>query len=666
MNGEAHRSVTEDLPPQLASRLTGLRTRSQAWSVRVLGVGFAVTAVLSGLAYWLADRRRADDDAKALVDVGVPVTASLALSLARSREVVSGIAGFVNATGEGMSGGDFAAYVAPILERYPHVYAIEWAELVEPQARASFRERTGGLELWEPDGEGRRPAGRRPIHAPIVYEQPTQDAVGLDLTFEPGRAEVIRRAMDSDDLVLSPPFRLAEAVSDGAFALAIYRFVRLSETSKGLAIIVIRVSQLIEDWVEQSVPDDEVAVWLEDIGPEGRFILHGTPLDEDAQRVWIKSLPFGDRTWRVGATVPRGYAGGGQLPAGAAVATLLLGLMGTLVAAGAGRIRNLGREVEKALELGQYVVERKLGEGAMGVVFLAHHSLMKRPTALKLMLDQSPKSVARFEREVQLSCKLSHPNVVALYDFGRTEDGVFYYAMEYLDGIDLSELVREQGPVADGRAVHFLTQLARGLREAHAAGLVHRDVKPGNVVITRSGAQFDLLKILDFGLVKEVEEAEAPDRGRIVGTPLYMSPEAITAPDSVGPPADVYAVGCMAFFLLAGRPPFTGRTVGEILDKQKRRPPPLLSDVARFPVDPLLVALVSDCMAKDPGARPVDGELVARLEAMTVCQPWTEEHAAKWWSERSWVESTDAGEETSVQEVTVLTRRRRGLDPDVN
>jgi len=334
----------------------------------------------------------------------------------------------------------------------------------------------------------------------------------------------------------------------------------------------------------------------------------------------------------------------------------VIGLMGTAAAWSLERVRSLRAQVEKAKELGQYIVEKRLGQGAMGVVFLARHALMKRPTALKLMLSQDPKSIERFEREVRLSCQLSHPNIVALYDFGRTEDGIFYYAMEYLRGVDLHTLVLERGAVADGRAVRFLLQLARGLREAHSAGLIHRDIKPGNLVITRMGTQADVLKILDFGLVKPVESTEGDggaDAGRIVGTPSYMAPEAISDPDSVGPAADTYALGCVAFHLLSGRPPFMGATVRAILNDHLERDPPTLRGVSTRSVTLELDELVAQCLNKDPDERPTDDDLVYRLENMPVVVEWTEWDAAEWWSHHE----SPAPETTSINEVTVLAQR---------
>lgn len=184
---------------------------------------------------------------------------------------------------------------------------------------------------------------------------------------------------------------------------------------------------------------------------------------------------------------------------------------------------------------------------------------------MKLLLPEraGPESIARFEREVQLTARLAHPNTVAVYDYGRTPDGVFYYAMEYLDGLSLESLVQRHGPQPPGRVIHILAQAAGALAEAHALGLIHRDVKPANILFCDRGGVPDVVKLLDFGLVKNLDAAEATaltHANSIAGTPLYISPEAITDAGRVDHRADLYALGAVAYFLLTGSPPFPGNT----------------------------------------------------------------------------------------------------------
>jgi len=297
--------------------------------------------------------------------------------------------------------------------------------------------------------------------------------------------------------------------------------------------------------------------------------------------------------------------------------------------------KQLLEAVLEAKQLGQYTLEEKLGTGGMGTVYKARHAMLRRPTAVKL-LDigrMSDTAVARFEREVQLTATLTHPNTVAIFDYGRTPEGVFYYAMEYLDGLNLDDLVARHGPLPEARVAHLLRQACGALAEAHHAGMVHRDVKPANVFLTARGGMRDFVKVLDFGLVKTADASEAnlTSADAITGTPLYLSPEGITAPEDVDARADVYAVGAVAYYLLAGQPPFAGKTVTEILMKHVNATPE--SFAARgVTVGAAFEALVFRCLAKSPADRPrTAGVLLAELEACPVAGEWSTAAAAAWW-----------------------------------
>jgi eukaryotic-like serine/threonine-protein kinase len=306
----------------------------------------------------------------------------------------------------------------------------------------------------------------------------------------------------------------------------------------------------------------------------------------------------------------------------AAVRAMIAGIAGVYLVSKT--IYGLRRVVEQAVQLGQYVVHEKIGEGGMGAVYRASHAMLKRPTAIKLIAADRAggAATARFEREVLAASRLSHPNNVAIYDFGRTRGGVFYYAMELLDGQDLSRLVAREGPQPVARTLHILQQLAAALAEAHDAGLVHRDVKPENVMLCTRGGVRDFVKVLDFGLVKDVavagaDAAKLTADASIAGTPLYMSPEAIQAPHTVGPATDVYAVGCLAHFLLTGRPPFPGNTLFEVCAAHVHAPPPPPSQLASA-VPGEIDALVIRCLDKHPQRRPTARELGEQLAA---CSP---------------------------------------------
>lgn len=296
------------------------------------------------------------------------------------------------------------------------------------------------------------------------------------------------------------------------------------------------------------------------------------------------------------------------------------------------------RAAIEARRLGQYQLEERLGEGGMGVVYRGRHALLRRPTAIKLLdADKTnDDAIARFEREVTLTSQLNHPNTIAIYDYGRTPEGVFYYAMELLDGVDLERLVRDHGPQPPGRVIDILRQICGSLAEAHGVGLIHRDVKPSNVVLTRRGGLFDFVKLLDFGLVKAVaagKQASLTSAGSLTGTPMYMSPEAIEAPDTADARSDLYAVGAVGYYLLTGTAVFDGASVVEIIRKQISAPPPRPSERLGSKLSADLEELILACLAKRPEDRPASA---ARLKTLLAsCKDagaWTEADAEAWWA----------------------------------
>jgi serine/threonine protein kinase len=333
-------------------------------------------------------------------------------------------------------------------------------------------------------------------------------------------------------------------------------------------------------------------------------------------------------------------------------------LMGLLLAAAIGGVLAtwLVRRQRRALhgapmagqQFGQYTLLEKLGTGGMGTVYKARHALLRRPTAVKLLKAEmmSDTAIARFEREVQLTSGLTHPNTVAVFDYGRTPEGVFYYAMEYLEGVNLDELVKRHGPLTDERAVFILRQVCASLAEAHAAGLIHRDVKPGNIVLTVRGGQHDFVKVLDFGLAKTAvasEEATLTSTNIVAGTPLYVSPEAVTEPERMDARADVYAIGAVGYFLVTGWPVFAGSSVADICLMHVTAAPQPPSARAMRPVSPDLEAILLRCLAKSPSDRPDDaGALLRLLESCPVSGHWTAAHAADWWADRTWEHSAAA------------------------
>lgn len=303
-------------------------------------------------------------------------------------------------------------------------------------------------------------------------------------------------------------------------------------------------------------------------------------------------------------------------------------------------IYGLERRVQANNQLGQYTLEKRVGLGGMGVVYLAKHALLRRPTAIKLLPPGKAGSAAikRFEREVQLTSQIEHPNVVNIYDYGRTPDGVFYYAMEYLDGFDLDRLIGKYGRLPSARVRHIVRQVAEGLAEAHAIKLIHRDIKPANIVVLNKGRQHDRVKVLDFGLVKEVRatkmDPSLSNMSALVGTPLYLAPESITAPETVDHRSDIYALGAVAYYLLTGSPFIKGRTMVEICAAHLYEKPEPPSQRIGKPLPKSLETIVLKCLEKSPDARPQSAsELVDALDNAEGVEVWTNANARAAWAE---------------------------------
>jgi eukaryotic-like serine/threonine-protein kinase len=288
----------------------------------------------------------------------------------------------------------------------------------------------------------------------------------------------------------------------------------------------------------------------------------------------------------------------------------------------------------------QYVLKTKLGSGGMGEVYTAEHQLLKRPCAIKLIKPSKATdaaALARFEREVQATAKLTHWNTVEIFDYGHSDDGTFYYVMELLPGLSLEDLVKYHGPLPPERAVHFLRQVCKALREAHLKGLIHRDIKPANVFAAERGGVYDVAKLLDFGLVKQQALPEGDEQltqmGTFSGSPLYMCPEQVKAYSKLDARSDIYSLGAVAYYLVTGRPPFVGESPWDIIAAHSRDPvePPAQVNPA-VPQD--LELIIIRCLAKMPANRFPDVDSLDKALAACECAgKWTEQQAAGWWRE---------------------------------
>jgi len=303
------------------------------------------------------------------------------------------------------------------------------------------------------------------------------------------------------------------------------------------------------------------------------------------------------------------------------------------------RDETLLRNESEATRFGLYRLKERLAAGGMGEVYAAEHTLLARPCAVKFMRagrDIDGSALKRFEREVRATARLTHSNTVEIYDCGRTDDGTFYYVMELLPGLNLADLVKRHGPLPPERAVHFLLQVCGALSEAHGAGFVHRDITPSNIFATSRGGVHDVAKLLDFGLVKEPTSEEAGNalavpKGHFSGSPLYMSPEQATSYEEADARSDIYSLGAVAYYLLTGSPPFSGKTPLQVLAAHSRdevtAPSRLQSDL---PDD--LERVLLRCLEKSPGDRFQDVQ--ALRHALGECDRadrWTAERAAAWW-----------------------------------
>ena len=305
------------------------------------------------------------------------------------------------------------------------------------------------------------------------------------------------------------------------------------------------------------------------------------------------------------------------------------------------RIEGLRQQAAEARKLGQYVLKEQLGAGGMGEVFRAEHALLRRPCAIKIIRPEragDPRNLRRFEREVQTTATLTHPNTVHIYDYGHTADGTFYYVMEYLPGLTLEELVKAAGPLPPGRAVHLLRQVCAALMEAHARGFIHRDIKPGNVMICERGGNPDVAKLLDFGLVLppvgDFDGEKLTQDGSVTGTPAYLSPEQAGGQEAVDSRSDIYSLGALAYFLLTGQPPFANRTSVKMLAAHLYEAPNPPSSL-RPEIPATLDAVVLRCLAKDPAARFQSAAALDAALAECRSNGWTEAEARRWWNERS-------------------------------
>jgi len=403
------------------------------------------------------------------------------------------------------------------------------------------------------------------------------------------------------------------------------------------------------------------------LGDQGDFLL-GVPRTTLWVVFFANVVPLRPREHLFGAVVSTAFIAvwffvAGQtatagLPASEAEAILDRGrellpdvLLAILVCAGlayysARRVYGLSHALSRARQIGAYELTEKLGRGGMGEVWRATHRMLARPAAIKLIRSDRTSGTSqsdadyyleRFQREAQATARLRSPHTIQIYDYGITPDRSFYYVMELLDGADLDGLVRKHGPMAAGRVVHILRQMCHSLAEAHDAGLIHRDIKPANVFLCRQGRDFDWVKVLDFGLVKDLRPAESAHLtqvGTFAGTPAFGSPEAAAGKvDQLGPASDIYSVGCVAYWLLTGETVFKATGAMEMLASHIRDEPVPPSERSPLDLPADLDRVILRCLEKDPQQRiGTADELGDELEGLQTRFPWTQAEARARWT----------------------------------
>jgi CHASE1-domain containing sensor protein len=676
--------------PPPASEVT-LRTRSLAargLPVAITLIGVAVSlAVFALTALRGRAARRIEFDRQA-ASVARAAQASFDVPL----EVLRSIPALFGAS-EMVTRAEFRSFVQPSLSRYPWIYALEWIPRVPGSERNAFEAaaRNDGLTGYhfKQDAPKGPPvvADERAEYFPLYYMEPANNvALGIEETALPVRQAALERARDSNATVITEQLRLVQDVRTIVSVIAfhpVYRHgARLSsiearrESLVGYAAAVFRVEPVVKAALRK-VDFEALDAVLVDVEARPPAVLFESrpggarALGQNGQAVWEHVATLGGRRWafRVGDR-----AGVVRAPLSDWL-TLVIGLLISALAAALARAyqatRRLRRQVDASRHLGQYTLVEKLGEGGMGTVYRAHHALLRRPTAIKLLhpLRRNATALARFESEVQLTSSLTHPNTVVVYDYGHTPEGLFYYAMEYIDGITLQELVDIDGGQAPERVVSILMHICAALAEAHAIGLVHRDIKPANIMLCRRGGIWDFVKVLDFGLAKDLTAsgtANLSQSTELLGTPLYLAPEAVLG-RPIDARVDIYALGAVAYFVLTGSTVFDGGTALEVYVKTVSQPPePVAQRLGREPCR-ALEALIMQCLAKDPSERPASADVLARALRDTGVRPWSADEADRWWREHGQrvtdrVHAVRRGRQRQPSGVTIEMDPRRSVE----
>ncbi len=642
------RAVRVPMPSDGWRSHAGLRKQLPSLLVFLLGVG------LTGLLVALTHVRNREGHRVEFERLANRTTSELRTKLELPLEVLQSIASLFDASDE-VTRRDFHLFVKKALERHPGTRALEWIPIVPAAERQRYeaRARADGMTTFEFKEEGSNlslvTARPRVEYMPIYYmEPPDPTALGFDVAANPFRRAPADRARETGSAVASERIRLVEDPPT-VYSVAVFYPVRGHVAGQpvgeicGFAAEVFRVHAIVEPIVRDVVGQGIDVVLQDTAASAERGLLFesspnvlGRSRSPGGERYTV-NLPFAHRSWSLTFSTERTLS---HLPWATLFTGLAVSALFALMLSASTLIYRLRRQVHAALQLGQYVLVEELGEGGMGVVYRARHTMLRRPTAIKLLRPdrQDAQDISRFEREVQLTSRLSHPNTIAVYDYGRTPEGIFYYAMEFIDGVTLQDLVDSDGPMPIARAVRILIQVCGALAEAHAAGIVHRDVKPANLMVMERGGIPDFVKVLDFGLVKQTAAEGSPFASRgtpLLGTPLYLSPEAISS-GVVDARADLYSLGAVAYFLISGVTVFEGENLVEICAEHLYTAPVAPSLRTKAPVPASVDALILRCLEKNPDERPASAvALQVALRAIEAeVGAFSDDDARAWWQAR--------------------------------
>ncbi len=583
---------------------------------------------------------------------------------------------------------DFRRFVSDALKRHPSIHTFEYLPRVAAQDRETFQA-AAKIELADPtytihavDLVGDQvPLPTLDNYFPVFYgEPPIEGVLGVDLLSHPEQGSYVERACMSALPVATHPLSLIEDPKDVlsviAFAPIREPSTEISDTCNGMAVLVIRVRPIVEAALEASrLSEFELSLHDNDSGEDGKLVYKNYPgiAYADSHSNWpvaSRRIRFADQAWdfkispAFGSEFALRRARYWILLLGFALSALAAYSLSATFAIG-----GLRKQVDEALELGQYRLGKKLGEGGMGVVYEAQHRMLARPAAIKLIqLDPDNSNsqsstkqslrLSRFEKEAKATARLESPHTISVYDFGKTPDGEFYYVMELLDGNDLSTLVKQCGPIPPARMIHLVRQVCLSLAEAHQAGLIHRDIKPANIFVCRYALEYDFVKVLDFGLVKSSEaetSLEITQPGSLIGTPAFIAPEMLVN-DSVDGRTDIYSLGCVMFWLLTGKAPFAGQTATAVMAKHLTQKPASLRTLVGAEVSDQLDGIIASCLAKKPDERPATARQLEQLLAACAAEaPWTQADAKQCWLDEREIRQSSHEHDTYRDQAAEIT-----------